>query len=110
LEASIAIGAYLAEADESALDAIGSFGRSVGLAFQIVDDILDETAEVATLGKTPGKDRRQGKATYPGVHGIDRSWTMVGRLTADARRSARQLGEGGLLLIGLADSLESRVR
>jgi geranylgeranyl diphosphate synthase type II len=84
------------------------YGQSVGLAFQIMDDILDETAPVATLGKTPGKDRRQGKATYPGVHGIESSRTMIHQITADARDTARQLGPEGRLLIAFAEYLESR--
>ena len=108
IEASIAIGAYLAGAGDDVMSTVSRFGRSVGLAFQIVDDILDETSPITTLGKTPGKDRRQGKATYPGVHGIESSWEMVRQITADAREAAAELGTRGRLLTALADQLEAR--
>ena len=108
IEASISIGAYLAGASADSMSIVSQYGRSVGLAFQIVDDILDETAPVATLGKTPGKDRKQGKATYPRVHGIENSWGMIRQITADARDAASQLERGGGLLIAFADHLESR--
>ena len=108
LEASIGIGAYLADAGETAMASIADYGRKVGLAFQIVDDILDETASSGTLGKTSGKDREQRKATYPSVHGIEASHRMVGSITAQARESARPLGDRAELLVDIADYLENR--
>ena len=108
LTASIETGAYLSGATEDEMGRIGEFGRKIGLAFQIVDDILDETVPVDTLGKTPGKDRRQRKATYPAFHGIDASRQIVGRLTLDAREIARELGSRARLLADFADYLESR--
>ena len=108
IEASISIGAHLGEASDDAMSTVSQYGRSVGLAFQIVDDILDVTAPVTTLGKTPGKDREQGKATYPGVHGIKSSWVMVRQITADARQYAARLGARGQLLAAVADHLAGR--
>ena len=108
LEASIKTGAYLAGVGEDEMGHVDVYGRNIGLAFQIVDDILDETAPGDVLGKTPGKDRAQRKATYPALHGIDASRRIVGRLTAEARDSARELGSRAGLLSGIADYLESR--
>lgn len=109
LGASVAIGAYLGGADPAAMGPIVEYGRRVGLAFQIVDDILDEIAPVAMLGKTPGKDQRQGKATYPGVHGMGASRRTVRRITREARQAALELGPRGQLLSDLAAHLEQRV-
>ena len=108
LEASIGIGAYLADAGGAAMASIAFYGGKIGLAFQIVDDILDETASSDTLGKTSGKDRKQGKATYPSLHGIEASRRMVGSITAQARESARALGDRAELLVDIADYLENR--
>ncbi len=102
LESSLALGAMTAGAGPDELEAIRRVGASIGLAFQIVDDILDETAPVAELGKTPGKDRAQGKATYPALHGVERSRELVRELTRDARAIAGGLGDRGRLLGDLA--------
>ncbi len=110
LAASVSIGAYLAAADTARLEDVTRFGRSIGLAFQIVDDMLDETVPVEALGKTPGKDREQGKATYPAVHGMEASRRMVERLTADAMEHVRPLGSAGALLADFARHLERRAR
>ncbi|MEO5511039.1 MAG: polyprenyl synthetase family protein [Longimicrobiales bacterium] len=67
--AALRLGAMAARADDATVDVVGAFGAAVGLAFQIVDDVLDETGEAATLGKTAGKDRAQEKATFPGLLG-----------------------------------------
>jgi geranylgeranyl diphosphate synthase type II len=108
LTASVVIGATLAEASQEEILQIESYGAAVGLAFQIVDDILDETAQVDTLGKTPGKDRKQGKATYPRLHGIEASRRRVKELTAAAREDVSRLGSGQTLLAEIADYVETR--
>jgi geranylgeranyl diphosphate synthase type II len=110
LEVSLRAGALLGGADPAELEAIGSFGRSIGLAFQVTDDILDEVGVVASLGKTPGKDARQGKVTYPRAYGLEASRAAVTRLTGEARRSLDRLGPRGSVLGGLADYLETRTR
>jgi len=66
-------GATLAGQPAPVADALSQFGQLLGVAFQIVDDLLDVNAEAATLGKTPGKDATQGKMTYPAVYGIEGS-------------------------------------
>ncbi len=64
-------GAIIAEATDPELEAVGSYAAHLGLLFQITDDLLDITATVETLGKTPGKDARAKKATYPSLYGIE---------------------------------------
>ena len=68
---SIRAGAMLGGADEKTLDALTDFAEKLGLAFQISDDILDETATLETLGKTPHKDKEAGKVTYLSFYGMD---------------------------------------
>ena len=65
--------------------ALARFAGSLGLAFQITDDILDRTASAGSLGKTPGKDERSGKATYPALIGLDASRREAERLVGVAR-------------------------
>lgn len=71
IRASVRTGAILAGAADKDLEALTRYGDHIGLAFQITDDILDETGSVEDLGKTPGKDRAVHKATYPAVAGLD---------------------------------------
>jgi len=71
ITASAVMGALAAGADSGTVEAVRGYGREIGLAFQIVDDILDATATSSQLGKTVGKDARQQKATYATVMGID---------------------------------------
>lgn len=88
LRASVVMGGIYAGADQAAAEGLDEYGRRVGLAFQIVDDILDVTADSATLGKTAGKDVEQGKATFPALYGLDES-----------RRQAREHFEAGVSAI-----------
>jgi geranylgeranyl diphosphate synthase type II len=64
-------GAIIADADLSVLESVGRYSAALGLLFQITDDLLDVTATVEDLGKTPGKDARSRKATYPALYGLD---------------------------------------
>ena len=73
ITASARCGAIIGAADEHGLAAITSYGAHLGLLFQITDDLLDITASAADLGKTPGKDARSSKATYPALYGIEES-------------------------------------
>ena len=66
-------GAILSEADAAVCDRLAAYGAALGAAFQIADDILDETADTATLGKSAGSDAACGKTTYPALLGLDRS-------------------------------------
>lgn len=71
IAASVVMGALAAGADSATVEAVRGYGREIGLAFQIVDDVLDATATSSQLGKTVGKDARQHKATYATMVGID---------------------------------------
>jgi len=90
LRASVRFGAIYAGADETQLAALTSYGEHMGLAFQIVDDILDVEESSENLGKTAGKDQAQHKITFPAVYGLERSREMAGqeRLAAHAALSA----------------------
>jgi geranylgeranyl diphosphate synthase type II len=85
LQASAEVGAIHAGASPADRTALARFAGALGLAFQIADDILDRTASATALGKTPGKDERSGKATYPALIGIEASRREAERLVAAAR-------------------------
>ena len=84
LQGSVMMGAACGPCDAHARDALATYGAAVGLAFQVVDDILDVTADSATLGKTPGKDAEQNKPTYVSVLGLDRSRAHARELLGEA--------------------------
>ena len=73
LHASVMMGAACGDAEAPALQALSDYGHAIGLAFQIVDDVLDVTADAATLGKTAGKDAAQNKPTFVSLLGLERS-------------------------------------
>ena len=77
LRASVRMGGICAAADQAGVEALSAYGEHVGLAFQIVDDILDVEESSAALGKTAGKDAAQGKITFPAVYGLDASRAMA---------------------------------
>jgi geranylgeranyl diphosphate synthase, type II len=108
LSTSVWIGAWLGGADANELEALLRFGQKIGLAFQIVDDVLDETESRETLGKTAGKDRERRKATYPALLGIEKSRSSVRKLTEQARDAVLPLGRRAELLIGISEFLETR--
>ncbi len=92
LSASAELGAIHAGADPSRRRALVEYGAALGLAFQIADDILDETSTVEALGKTPGKDRRAGKTTYPALFGLEGARREARRLIETALATLRPLG------------------
>lgn len=87
---SVTLGALAADAVESRLDAFRSFGHSIGLAFQIMDDVLDVTASTGQLGKTAGRDAVLGKSTYPALLGIDGATARADVLVADGCNALRK--------------------
>jgi geranylgeranyl pyrophosphate synthase len=92
IRASAAAGAVMAGADESEVDAIDAYAREIGLAFQIVDDILDVEGASAALGKTPGKDAAAGKPTYPALFGLERSRVLADECLARAHAALASAG------------------
>ena len=97
-----------ANADEKKLNSLTAFGKSLGLAFQIIDDILDVTQTSAKLGKSAGKDVAANKSTYPAVLGLDKSRREARRLTRLAHASLKVLGKKAAQLGALADYLLER--
>jgi len=92
IRTSIRVGARLSGARDEQLRALTVAGGDLGLAFQIVDDILDVTGTTEQLGKTAGKDQAQQKATYPAIHGIEASQAQAGRLVGEALHALAPLG------------------
>jgi farnesyl diphosphate synthase len=84
LQGSVMMGAACGEPTPAAREALARYGAALGLAFQVVDDILDVTADSATLGKTAGKDAEQDKPTYVSVLGLERSRAHAAELLAQA--------------------------
>jgi farnesyl diphosphate synthase len=84
LQGSVMMGAYCALPTLDALQALEAYGAAIGLAFQVVDDILDVTADSATLGKTAGKDADNDKPTYVSLMGLERSQAYAQALLAQA--------------------------
>lgn len=100
IRASVAAGAIMGGANDALFAALDQYGTEIGLAFQIVDDILDEEGSAASLGKTAGKDKAAGKPTYPALFGLDRSKQLAAECNAKARAA---LEKAGLLDSRLAD-------
>jgi farnesyl diphosphate synthase len=109
LQASVMMGAACGDAPTAAQDALATYGAAIGLAFQVVDDILDVTADSATLGKTAGKDADQDKPTYVSLLGLERSTAYAQELLAQALAALAQSGlRNTQALQGLANMVVNR--
>ncbi|MDD2675846.1 MAG: polyprenyl synthetase family protein [Methylacidiphilaceae bacterium] len=108
ITAALRLGAMAGEASRESLRAVTEFGRLLGLAFQVVDDILDVTQTRETLGKSAGKDLAAVKATYPRLLGLEGARLAARRYTARAHGALAPLGERGAILTDLAGHLLSR--
>jgi geranylgeranyl diphosphate synthase type II len=108
LRASLRVGGLAGGADDAAMAILTRYGERLGLAFQIVDDILDIEGSSVEMGKTAGSDMRKHKATYPAVFGLEASHQEAARLLADAREAVRPLGDAGAVLVALADFVGRR--
>ena len=108
LTASIRLGAMSANATPARLQSLTDFGQALGLAFQIIDDILDVTQTTEKLGKTAGKDVAATKATYPAIFGLEHSRKEAHRLTHSAHNAIQPFGAKGETLRALADHLLER--
>jgi geranylgeranyl diphosphate synthase type II len=107
LRASLLVGATLAGGTKKQLSALDNYGRDIGLAFQIADDILDITADKKLLGKR-GSDRENNKLTYPALYGLDASRAMATRLIQHAKKSVSVFQGEALILEKLADYIIER--
>ena len=108
IRASLCAGALLARADAAQLAAMHACGEALGLAFQIVDDILDVEASSEELGKTAGKDAQQQKATYPAFHGLEASRVKARMLIDQAKHAVAPLGDRAEPIRALADFICNR--
>jgi geranylgeranyl diphosphate synthase type II len=108
LTTSVRLGAMSANAAPTQLRAMSEFGRALGLAFQVIDDILDVTQTSEKLGKSAGKDAAAHKATYPAVLGLEKSRAEAGRLTRQAHAALQPLGKRAETLRWLANYLLER--
>lgn len=108
--ASLRTGGIIGEASPENLDRLSRYGKDAGLAFQIVDDILDEVGSTEQLGKPAGSDRAQQKATYPSVVGMEKSRERANELAGSAKRAIAGIPHRHELFIALADYIVSRDR
>lgn len=106
--ASVRAGLMLSGADSEMTDRFTAYAGCLGLAFQVLDDILDIEGDEALLGKTVGKDADQGKCNYAYVHGIEAAKAELHRLTDGAKKALDIYGEDARFFTDLADILESR--
>ncbi|MFA5292696.1 MAG: polyprenyl synthetase family protein [Phycisphaerae bacterium] len=107
-QASACLGAIAGGADEKKKQLLSQFGLNLGLAFQISDDILDVVSDSKTLGKTAGKDAKQGKLTYPAVLGLDESKKNAREIAHKAAKILEPFGEKAIILKELALTLVDR--
>ncbi|HEY7208742.1 MAG TPA: farnesyl diphosphate synthase [Bryobacteraceae bacterium] len=108
LRASVRMGAICAGATEEQLAALSGYGEHIGLAFQIIDDVLDVEESSEALGKTAGKDEAQQKITFPAVYGLERSRAMAEEERLAAHRSLAMFGERAERLRQVADFIVQR--
>jgi geranylgeranyl diphosphate synthase type II len=108
LEISVTSGAILAGASEAELDTLRQYAQRIGLAFQIVDDILDITSTPETLGKSVGKDITAQKVTYPSLWGLEESRCQAEQLIEAAKASLAGFGELRRPLLAIADYIVAR--
>jgi geranylgeranyl diphosphate synthase, type II len=108
ITASVVSGGLYAAAEEQAVSQLRSFGQSIGLAFQIVDDVLDVTQTSEQLGKTAGKDTAAEKATYPALYGVDESIHKADTLVETACAALKSFGARADTLKSLAHFLVER--
>jgi geranylgeranyl diphosphate synthase, type II len=108
IQAPLVMGGRIGGAAPRDLEILRRAGRELGLAFQIVDDILDATSDAETLGKTPGKDAQAGKATFVSVHGLAASRRFAAAHASAAVAALRRLPGETQFLAALADSLTGR--
>ena len=108
--ASLLVGAMLADASESDMEIIRSYGRSIGLAFQIVDDILDIVSTTEELGKDAGSDIEKGKATYPSIVGLEKSRERARELYEESIKALDGLKCDTSILRSIAAYIITRVK
>ena len=109
IECCLVMGGLTGSASSEQLDALRDYGRQIGIAFQIIDDVLDHTSDEATLGKSAGSDLALQKTTYVKIHGLERSRQLAHEHTQRAVQLCQQLPSEAPFLSGLASHLEKRL-
>ena len=107
---SLRAGAILSNADPQKLEALTEYGRLIGYAFQIADDILDIVATREELGKTPGKDEQKNKKTHPSLYGLDQSREEAEHLCAKAQHVLMESNVDTPALIAIAGNIVKKIR
>lgn len=110
LEAALVMGGLVGGADEPTIAALRHAGRDLGLAFQIIDDVLDATADSATLGKTAGKDLKADKTTYVKLYGLEKSRQLARQHSDAAIAAVKALPGDTTFLVALVNSMATRVK
>jgi len=108
IRASVLAGAIMGGADARVLDALDRYAREIGLAFQIVDDVLDVEGASADLGKTAGKDAASGKPTYVALYGLDESKALAAQGLSRAKAALAEVGLGDTHLARIAHWIVER--
>ena len=110
IRAACRMGAFAAAANADTLDRLTHWGETMGLMFQVVDDILDQTQSSEHLGKSAGKDEAQGKMTYPKIHGVAWSRDYVRELLEQSEQLLKPLGASAQPLRVMAQALATRTK
>ncbi|HYE68637.1 MAG TPA: farnesyl diphosphate synthase [Anaerovoracaceae bacterium] len=110
IKAAVRAGAHLGGADKKTLEDLDEYAENIGLAFQIVDDILDIDGNEETIGKKTGADQTKQKATYPCRYGLQESKEKVQELTENAKKAMSSYYDNAEFFIQLADELADRIR
>ncbi|MCF7919459.1 MAG: polyprenyl synthetase family protein [Candidatus Cloacimonetes bacterium] len=108
LQASMELACALNDADENLTITMGNFALNIGLAYQIVDDILDEVGTYEVLGKEPGSDMRGNKATYPGLLGLEKAKKKAEKLLRDSYNMIKNM-EGNEILVEFINQVKERL-
>lgn len=108
ISASVLSGIALEDIDDDLVEAVGIYGRNIGLAFQITDDILDITGSFEAMGKKVGSDQKNKKSTYPLIHGLDKSKSYVNDLITEATDALTPFGKKADFLKQLALTIVDR--
>lgn len=108
IQAALAAPALLAQADTETMDRLECMGLTLGLLFQVQDDVLDVESDEATMGKTMGKDQRDEKSTYVSLLGLDESKQLIDRYYQELEEDARAFGAKGTSLLKLIQRIYTR--
>ena len=109
IECCVVMGGLIGSASDEQIETLRQYGREIGVAFQIIDDILDATSDEATMGKSIGSDAELDKTTYVKLHGLEKSRQIAAERTKKAVDLCAKLPGNTAFLVGLANHLENRI-